>query len=89
MWRGTIRVESDDRLHASNWAYWYRDDNMQPTLELDYVTLASRPSTRHKFRIDKTWQRTDQRNNTMERPEPPDKVKDEIQMMFIEQMKVV
>lgn len=69
------RVESDG-LRKTEYRYRMREDLK---VELDRTMHFERPTKRHGWRVIKFWSRLSIcRDNTMEREEPPQDVKDEI-----------
>lgn len=66
---------SADGLSEIVYVYWLQDILV---LELDGLYHYSRPTTRHKFKLEKKWTRLMQRENNMERYEPAQSVKEEI-----------
>jgi len=74
-WGTEIEQEQDDQLSKRVWQFTSFD---MPKIHLQAVMDLSRPSKRHKYAIDKIWNRIDQRNNTMERIEPPNIIKAQV-----------
>lgn len=58
----TVTRESEDRLSAEEWKFGIGVKNDVIMLNFNRYAKMSRPSTRHKFRADKLWDRYDQRS---------------------------
>lgn len=71
-WGTEIEQEQVDKLSKRVWQFAAFD---MPKIHLQSVMDLSRPTKRHKYTVDKIWKRIDQRNNTMERIEPPNIIK--------------
>ncbi len=48
---------------------------MDKELVFDHYSEESRDSKRHKFNVDRSWDRIDRRDNKMEKPELTDELK--------------
>lgn len=64
-----IRKVSEDRLFEQAWTFWFNDRLFK--LVLDRYVHSNRPTTRHKFRVNRFYDRTDARANTIFRSEVP------------------
>lgn len=61
--RIVVERESENRLSIRVWEIWFRIHINRISIFLDRYYEQSRPTTRHKYRIDRKWVRTDQRYN--------------------------
>lgn len=64
-----IELEAEDRLFKERWAF-YTDIDPGKFL-LDHYEKSSRPSTRHKYKIDSYYSRPDTRHPSIKRTEVP------------------
>ena len=78
----------DDALNERRWWFWF--DHRDYTLWLDRFCSYTRPSTRHKHRIHKHYDRTDGRENTIsaDDTEIPDDVADEAKAFIVASLSV-
>jgi hypothetical protein len=74
-WITEIEQEDSEQLSKRVWNFAIYD---MPRIHLQSVIDMSRPSKRHKYKVDKIWKRIDQRSNTMERIEPPNIIKAQV-----------
>jgi hypothetical protein len=59
-------------LAQERWRFWYND--REHCLVLSYWVRESRPSVRHKFRIESEWDAHSSRRRNVERPQIPESV---------------
>jgi len=73
-WRTEIVVK-ENSLKERHWRFHlFNEANVQLESVIDW----ERPTRRHKHRAIKVWDRFDKRNNTMEKPEIPSHIKEEV-----------
>lgn len=82
-----IEKVSEDSLSSVLWIFYYNDSRHH--LVLNYYIEYSRRTRRHKFRIDKKYNRLDKRNNTIDIPPLPDEIEAEALYEFSKGLKVV
>lgn len=60
-------VRTEDELHQQVWRFTLLDRRVV----IDSYSYQTRPTKRHKFRVEKHWQRCDRRDNTLDYPPLP------------------
>lgn len=70
----TLEKESEDKLSKTVFRFWFKNTATGMSLCLDTYLEQSRPTTRHKYRTDRNWERLDGRHNTIPDAEIRDSV---------------
>jgi hypothetical protein len=66
----TLVERMPDKLHCERWSFWFVDSFSGPILYLDSYQMLSRPSARHRFKIDKQYQRLGRPGRDFQNPIP-------------------
>jgi len=71
----TVSADGGEGLKDTTYRYILLDGWK---MTLDYIVHKSRPTLRHKFRVDRQWCRINERDSTMPREEPPEAIRSSV-----------
>jgi len=71
----------DDLLFKETFQYWFNEQARKLTFHS--YTVSTRPTKRHKFRVQRYWCRIHQRDNTMSKPQVSEVIKQEVFNKFV------